>query len=139
MFAAIGIAAIAASIVNGGDTWLLAAALYMVANIGFAGGNVFYESLLPHVARPNEVDRVSTAGYAIGYVGGGLLLAFQLAWITWPDQFGMTDATQASKAAFASVAGGRRGRLATSGKTVIRSVRTATAVSSAIVSTNRRW
>ncbi len=89
---------------TGEGEWLFASAAFIVGNIGFAAGNVFYESLLPHVARPDEVDRVSTAGYAIGYVGGGLLLAFQLAWVTWPERFGMTDATQASKIAFASVA-----------------------------------
>jgi len=89
---------------TGEGEWLFASAVFVIGNIGFAAGNVFYESLLPHVARPHEVDRVSTAGYATGYVGGGLLLAFQLAWITWPQRFGMADATQASKLAFASVA-----------------------------------
>lgn len=89
---------------TGEGQWLFASAAFIVGNIGFAAGNVFYESLLPHVAHSDEVDRVSTAGYAIGYVGGGLLLAVQLAWITWPQRFGMTDATQASKIAFASVA-----------------------------------
>ena len=89
---------------TGEGQWFFASAVFIIGNIGFAAGNVFYESLLPHVAKSDEVDRVSTAGYAIGYVGGGLLLAFQLAWITWPEEFGMTDATQASKFAFASVA-----------------------------------
>jgi UMF1 family MFS transporter len=84
--------------------WLFASAVFIVGNVGFAAGNVFYESLLPHVAKPDEIDRVSTAGYAIGYVGGGLLLALQLAWMTWPESFGMADRTQAAKISFASVA-----------------------------------
>ena len=84
--------------------WLFASAAFVIGNIGFASGNVFYESLLPHVARKEEIDRVSTAGYAIGYVGGGLLLAVQLAWITWPDRFGFADASEASRYAFLSVA-----------------------------------
>lgn len=89
---------------TGEGAWLFVSIVFIIGNIGFAGAEVFYESLLPHVARPDEVDRVSTAGYAVGYVGGGLLLAFQLAWITWPDRFGMSDATQAAKIAFVSVA-----------------------------------
>ena len=75
--------------------WLFASAAFIIGNIGFASGNVFYESLLPHVARPSEIDRVSTAGYAIGYIGGGLLLAFQLAWTMWPESFGFADAAEA--------------------------------------------
>ncbi len=102
-FAGIGVLGSFLLSFTGEGQWLFASAVFIVGNIGFAAGNVFYESLLPHVAKPDEVDRVSTAGYAIGYVGGGLLLAFQLAWITWPEKFGMTDYTQASKFAFASV------------------------------------
>jgi len=56
----------------------------VVANIGIAGGFAFYDSLLPHIAGPDEIDRVSTAGYALGYLGGGLLLALNLAWYLWP-------------------------------------------------------
>jgi UMF1 family MFS transporter len=88
--------------VHEGD-WLFASAAFVVGNIGFAAGNVFYESLLPHVARPHEVDRVSVAGYAIGYIGGGLLLALQLAWINAPSRFGFVDASDASRYAFLSV------------------------------------
>ena len=58
--------------------------LFVVANIGVNGSFVFYDSLLPHVARAEEVDRVSTAGYALGYVGGGILLTLNLAWIMKP-------------------------------------------------------
>ena len=77
--------------------WMLASAAFIVGNIGFATGEVFYESLLPHLARPAEIDRVSTAGYALGYVGGGLLLAVQLAWISSPQTFGMSDSGEASR------------------------------------------
>ena len=41
-----------------------------------------YDALLPHVARPEEINRVSTGGYALGYLGSGLLLALNLAWIS---------------------------------------------------------
>ncbi len=50
--------------------WLLASVLFILANIGANGSYVFYDSLLPHIARDDEVDRVSTAGYALGYIGG---------------------------------------------------------------------
>jgi UMF1 family MFS transporter len=87
----------------GNGDWLLASGCYVVGYIGFAGGNVFYESLLPHVAKADEIDRVSTAGYAIGYLGGGLLLALNLAWIQMPDTFGFADTGQAVRASFVSV------------------------------------
>jgi UMF1 family MFS transporter len=87
----------------GEGEWRFASIAFIVGNIGFAAGNVFYESLLPHVAERDEVDRVSTAGYAVGYVGGGLLLALNLLWISFPQQFGMADSGQASRMAFVSV------------------------------------
>ena len=84
--------------------WFFASIAFIIGNVGYAAGEVFYESMLPHIARPEEVDRVSTAGYAVGYIGGGLLLALQLGWITAPQTFGFEDASQASRMAFASVA-----------------------------------
>lgn len=68
---------------------LLASILFVCANVGMQGSYVFYESLLPHVAREDEMDRVSTAAYAIGYIGGGILLALNLAWISKPALFGL--------------------------------------------------
>ena len=67
----------------------LASVLFTVSLIGAAGSFVFYEALLPHIARPGEIDQVSTAGYAMGYIGGGLLLALNLAWIQKPAWFGL--------------------------------------------------
>jgi UMF1 family MFS transporter len=89
--------------VGEGD-WMLASLLYIVANIGYAGANVFYDALLPYIATPDEIDRTSTAGYALGYVGGGILLAVNLAWITKPDLFGFADKGVAVRASFLSVA-----------------------------------
>ncbi|MDQ3699146.1 MAG: MFS transporter [Gemmatimonadota bacterium] len=68
---------------------LLASNLFILAGVAAAGSAVFYESLLPHIAREDEMDRVSTAGYALGYVGGGVLLALNLAWIQKPEWFGL--------------------------------------------------
>lgn len=84
--------------------WLLASTLFIFGNVGFAAANVFYDSLLPHIASEEEIDRVSTAGYALGYVGGGVLLAINLAMIMKPDLFGFADAGVATRAAFVSVA-----------------------------------
>lgn len=67
----------------------LAYTLFVLSLAGAAGSQVFYEALLPHVAREDEVDRVSTAGYALGYLGGGLLLALNLAWILDPGLIGL--------------------------------------------------
>ncbi len=67
--------------------WLRASLFYILGNVGFAGANVFYDSLLPHITTPDEVDVVSTWGYAAGYLGGGLLLAVNLAMIMLaPDE-----------------------------------------------------
>jgi UMF1 family MFS transporter len=90
----------------------LASTLFVIAIIGATASVVFYESLLPHIASTSEVDRVSSAGYAMGYVGGGLLLAVNLAWIQRPDLFGLPsgpglsdqEASLPARLAFVSVA-----------------------------------
>jgi UMF1 family MFS transporter len=90
----------------------LASWLYVAIMVGVAGSYVFYEALLPHIAGPHEMDRVSTAGYAIGYLGGGVLLALNLAWIQMPGLFGLPsgpglsegEATLPARLAFLSVA-----------------------------------
>ncbi len=84
--------------------WQLGAGLFILGNIGAAGSFVFYDSLLPHIASRQEMDRVSTAGYALGYLGGGLLLAINVAWIRWPESFGIEGQVLAMRLAFLSVA-----------------------------------
>lgn len=61
--------------------WLQAVLFYIIGGIGFSGANVFYDSLLPHVATDSEQDMVSSRGYAMGYAGGGILLAINLVMI----------------------------------------------------------
>jgi MFS transporter, UMF1 family len=73
--------------------------LLVLTLIGGTGCLVFYEALLPHIATPAEMDRVSTAGYALGYLGGGLLLALNLAWIQRPEWFGFPSGEGLSEAA----------------------------------------
>jgi UMF1 family MFS transporter len=104
VFMLIGVTAtlLMATIERGG--WIYAAVLFVVANIGVASSLVFYDSLLPHIAAPDELDRVSTAGFAIGFIGGGILLVVNLAWILSPATFGLRDTVAAIKLSFASVA-----------------------------------
>jgi len=87
----------------GEGQWIYALALFMIANVGVAGSLIFYDSLLPHLAGPAEVDRVSTAGFAIGFIGGGVLLLINLAWILQPALFGLPDTVAAIKLSLASV------------------------------------
>ena len=84
--------------------WVFAALVFMVGNIGVSMSLVFYDSLLPHIARPDEIDRVSTAGFAIGFFGGGIVLLLNLAWILSPTTFGLPDTVAAIKLSFVSVA-----------------------------------
>ncbi len=65
-------------LVSTGD-WLLASLFFVIGRIGFGGSIVFYDALLPHVARKQDRDWVSSRGYALGYLGGGLLLTINVA------------------------------------------------------------
>jgi len=69
--------------------WVLAAILFGLANVGIASSFVFYDAMLPHIARPDEADRLSTTGFAAGYLGGGLCLAICLAMIHWERPLGL--------------------------------------------------
>lgn len=64
-------------LVDTGD-WLLASLLFVFARIGWTAANVFYDALLPHVAREEDLDSVSARGFALGYLGGGILLALNI-------------------------------------------------------------
>jgi MFS transporter, UMF1 family len=104
VFLAIGATAAAAMFwITTGD-WQLALTLFVIVNVGVAGSIVFYESLLPHLVPHEALDRVSSAGYAVGYLGGGLLLAINLLMIQRPALFGIPDAGTATRLALASVA-----------------------------------
>jgi len=103
-FLGIGVAATAAMYwIQQGD-WFLALTLSIIGNVAIAGSIVFYESLLPHITTPDEVDRVSTAGYAVGYIGGGLLLAINLLMILNPGWFGIPTGGLAVRLTFVAVA-----------------------------------
>jgi UMF1 family MFS transporter len=103
-FMSVGVAATAAMFLIREGDWRLAEWLFVAANIGISGSFVFYDSLLPHIAADDEIDRVSSAGYALGYLGGGLLLVVNLLWIMKPAWFGLPDAGFGSRLSFLSVA-----------------------------------
>jgi MFS transporter, UMF1 family len=111
-FMLIGAGATAAMFFIGrGDIWY-ASITFVISLAAATGSMTFYEALLPHIASDHEIDRVSTAGYAMGYVGGGLLLAINLLMISKPALFGLpsgegltpAQASLPARLAFVSVA-----------------------------------
>jgi UMF1 family MFS transporter len=111
-FLCLGSVTTAAMYLIGEGDWLLAITLFVITELSVASTFVFYDALLPHIAATDEVDRVSTTGYALGYFGGGVLLALNLVWIRFPEWFGMAggnsvtspEATLPTRLAFLSVA-----------------------------------
>ncbi len=78
IFAGIGIVSTALLVLVSTGDWILASILGIIGRIGFSGSLTFYDALLPHVARKEDQDKVSARGYAVGYLGGGLLLAINI-------------------------------------------------------------
>lgn len=86
--------------------WLAAMFVYVIACVGFAGANIFYDALLPAVASEKKVDFVSALGYSLGYIGGGLLFLINVLMYLFPAVFGLPDdgGVAAVKASFVMVA-----------------------------------
>jgi len=84
--------------------WQMAVVFYVMATIGFASGNVFYDSLLPGLASEERVDVVSSLGFGLGYLGGGLLFLVNVFMYLKPEIFGIPDGATAIKLSFLSVA-----------------------------------
>jgi MFS transporter, UMF1 family len=103
-FLAVGAAATAAMYFIADGQWGFALATFVIGNVAVTSTLAFYNSLLPSIASADEVDRVSTAGFALGYLGGGALLAVNMAMLGNPQRFGIADAGQAARLSFASVA-----------------------------------
>jgi UMF1 family MFS transporter len=102
-FAVLGSVASVLLFLPHGDMYKLAGVIYVVGNIGFAGANVFYNALLPHVAKEEDMDQVSTKGYAIGYLGGGLLLIINVLMYINPQWFGIPDGEMGIRLSFVTV------------------------------------
>ncbi|WP_156288781.1 MFS transporter [Oceanobacillus salinisoli] len=102
-FAFMGIiASILLAFVGEGD-YILASVLFIVGSIGFSGANIFYDSFLPEIADRNEMDKVSSGGFAYGYIGGGILLAINILMILNPQWFGIPNTTLATQISFVTV------------------------------------
>ena len=84
--------------------WQMAVFFYVLATIGFASGNVFYDALLPGLASEERVDVVSSLGFGLGYLGGGLLFLVNVFMYLKPEIFGIPDGATAIKLSFLSVA-----------------------------------
>lgn len=83
--------------------WVAAVCIYVIANIGFASANSFYDSLLTCVASEKKIDFVSSLGYSLGYIGGGLLFLINILMYLMPEKFGLADAVAAVKFSFGTV------------------------------------
>ena len=104
LFAYLGILMSAALALVSKGAWEMAIFVYVLGNIGFMGSNIFYDALLPSVAGEKKVDRVSGLGFALGYLGGGLLFALNVMMVQQPGWFGLSGEAQAVKLSFFSVA-----------------------------------
>jgi len=104
LFMVLGLVGTAALSLVGPGSWLAAAALFVLANVGFMGANVFYDALLVVVSRPGRWHFVSGLGYGMGYLGGGLLFAGCVAATLDPQLFALADKAQAVRASFVATA-----------------------------------
>ncbi|THB64094.1 MAG: MFS transporter [Spirochaetaceae bacterium] len=83
--------------------WVLAMAVYTLGVLGFSGGNIFYDALLPSASNKKTVDFVSSLGFSLGYIGGGLLFAVNVIMYLFPDIFGFSSDVVAIRFSFLTV------------------------------------
>jgi UMF1 family MFS transporter len=103
-FAYLGVLMTAALFLVQKGQWAWAIFIYAMGIIGFAGANVFYDSLLPGIVEEEKIDYVSGLGFSMGYLGGGLLFLVNVLMTLMPQKFGLPDAAAAVRYAFISVA-----------------------------------
>jgi UMF1 family MFS transporter len=103
-FAYLGVLMTAALFLVQKGQWAWAIFIYAMGIIGFAGANIFYDSLLPSIVGEEKIDYVSGLGFAMGYLGGGLLFLVNVLMTLMPEKFGLPDAVAAVRYAFISVA-----------------------------------
>lgn len=104
VFTVLGVLSTAALSTVAAGRWQPAIALFALGSVAFMGGTVFYDALLVSVAEPDRYDRVSSLGYGLGYLGGGLLFALNVAMALKPEAFGLADAAAATRLSFLMVA-----------------------------------
>lgn len=103
-FMALGVSATLLLSLVGESQWQLAMLGFLLAVVGFLGGNIFYDSLLVDVAEEKDFNRVSSLGYALGYLGGGVSFGLCVLLSLHPDWFGLGSAVEAARWAFVLVA-----------------------------------
>jgi MFS transporter, UMF1 family len=101
-FAFMGMIASVSLAFTGEGDYIFVAVLFIIGSIGFSGANIFYDAFLPEVADDDDIDKVSSKGFALGYVGGGILLLINVVMILKPALFGL-DVVGAMKVSFAMV------------------------------------
>jgi UMF1 family MFS transporter len=89
IFATLGALATIVMFFVTGDLWWLGGVLFIIANLAFGAAMVFYNAYLPDIASEDQRDRVSSYGWAMGYLGGGLLLALNLAFFIFSEDIGV--------------------------------------------------
>ncbi|HEX5132481.1 MAG TPA: MFS transporter [Candidatus Krumholzibacteria bacterium] len=102
--AAIGIAGTAGLFFVGAGQWAMAATVFVIATIGFSASMIFYDALLMDVSTPATSDYVSAFGFAIGYLGGGVLFLLNIVMYKSPATFGIATPEDAARWSFLSVA-----------------------------------
>ncbi len=103
-FTALGVAGSAGLWFVGQGDWSTAAIVYVMASIGFSGAIVFYDALIVAVSPADRYDEVSAFGYSLGYIGGGLLFALNVAMTLSPGSFGLAGPAEAVRLSFVMVA-----------------------------------
>jgi MFS transporter, UMF1 family len=103
-FTILGVIACAMLSIVPRGAWFEAACLYGLGVAGFSGAIIFYDSLLPEVSKGFSIDMVSSLGFSLGYLGGGVLFSLNVLMYRNPALFGLDDATSAVKASFLLVA-----------------------------------
>jgi len=102
-FAMLGVLATTSFFFISQGMWPIACIVYVVSIIGFSGANVFYDALLPILAPKSKHHSLSALGFALGYLGGGVLFAINVAMTLKPSIFGLADSSEAVRWSFMSV------------------------------------
>ena len=103
-FTALGIVASAGLWFIGEGEWTTAATVYVLASVGFSGAIIFYDALIVAVSPAERYDEVSAFGFSLGYIGGGLLFALNVAMTLSPETFGLSGPAEAVRLSFVMVA-----------------------------------
>ncbi len=104
LFAFLGVLMSAGLYLVASGHWVPALLLYGMGIIGFSGSIVCYDAMLVDIAPEEDLDKISAGGFALGYLGGGLLFALNVFMVLNPEMFGLASASDAVKVSFLLVA-----------------------------------